>query len=285
MCVISIGLKSVYYETDFEEISYDNLLKLKKLYDEEGEKAVLKYVYSALRCMDDPEGLFNDHEPTPYLSIREYGMDGLYSIRVYEDDELIDELFEEVKNVKIAKRKEVDEFTKFCKGNGPRFIVGYRTYCDREHVPTNLIRVYNHQCRSTISPLGHDGTNFIRVYNKDGELIEEFFEEVEFGEVKNVKRKRRCTESIARIDSSTFDIKKLELLPSFGFDEEKYTGGDISIDPVSFIYDGKVYCGDEDGFINPFEVFGVIVDENGKADTSFLEKGDFKGFLTKATNP
>jgi hypothetical protein len=151
-------------------------------------------------------------------------MDGLDSIKVYEDDELIEEFFEEVEDVKIAKRKKVDEFTKFCKGNGPRFIVGYRSYCTD-------------------------------------------------------------SESIAEIDSSTFDIKKLELLPSSGFDEEKYAGGDISIDPLSFIYDGKVYCGDEDGTFEASQVFGVIVDENGKADTSFLEKGDFKGFLTKATNP
>ena len=223
MGVISIGLESAYYETDFEEISYDNLLKLKKLYDEEGEDAVLNYVYNALRRQDDPEGLFDYHEPMPYLSVREYGMDGLNSIRVYEDDELIEELHEEVENVKIAKRKGVDEFTRFCKRNGPRFIVGYRTYCEG-------------------------------------------------------------AESIAEIDSPTFDIKKLELLPTHGFDEEKYNGGDISINPTGFVYDGEEYYGDECGECEPIEVFGVIVDGNGNVDTSFLEEEDFEGFLTKVTN-
>ena len=222
MGVISIGLESAYYETDFEEISYDNLLKLKKLYDEEGEDAVLNYVYNALRWQDDPDGLFDYHEPTPYLSVREYGMDGLNSIRVYKDDELIEVIHEEVEDVKIVKRNEDDEFTKFCKGNGPRFIVGYRTYCEG-------------------------------------------------------------AESIAEIDSPTFDIKKLKLLSSNGFNEERYRGGDISINPTGFIYDGKEYYGDEDGEFEPLEVFGVIVDKNGNVDTSFLEDEDFEGFLTMAT--
>ena len=224
MGVISIGLESAYYETDFEEISYDNLLKLKKLYDEEGEEAVINYVYNALRWQDDPEGLFDYHEPMPYLSVREYGIDGLKSIKVYEDDELIEELDDsEVENVKIAKRKGVDEFTKFCKGNGPRFIVGYRTYCEG-------------------------------------------------------------AESIAEIDSQTFDIKKLKLLPSHGFDEKKYYGRDLSINPTGFIYDGKEYYGDEDGEFEPRGIFGVIVDGNGNVDTSFLEEEDFEGFLTKVIN-
>ena len=223
MGVISIGLESAYYETDFEEISYDNLLKLRKLYDEEGEEGVLNYIYNALRWHDDPDGLFDYHEPMPYLSVREYGCDGLNCIKIYDDDVLIEEI-EDVEVVKISKRKENDEFTKFCKGNGPRFIVGYRTYCEG-------------------------------------------------------------AESIAEIDSPTFDIKKLELLPSHGFDEEKYKGGDISINPTGFIYDGKEYYGDEDGEIEPLEVFGVIVDKNGKVDISFLEDGDFEEFLNKSINP
>lgn len=64
----------------------------------------------------------------PYESVREYGGDGLNSIRVYEDGELVKEYFREVEKIQIAKRKEKDALSVLRKSRRFQFIVGYKAY-------------------------------------------------------------------------------------------------------------------------------------------------------------
>ncbi len=146
----------------------------------------------------------------------------------------------------------------------------------------------------SVKEYGNDGFNSLMVY-RDGEPEKELLEEIKKIKIhrrtepdeltKLCTRKKPCivvgyhlyvgeeTEFYTDIDGDSFDIKKLKLFPSTGFDELKYRNpySDISISPTVIEYDGVIsdelqYSYSYEDRYNMLDLFGVVVNRNGKTD-------------------
>ena len=176
----------------------------------------------------------------------------------------------------------------------------------RRRAPKKLFDGHSSMPYISVKEYGNDGFNSLIVY-RDGEPEKELLDDIKKIKIhrrtepdeltKLCARKKPCivvgyhlyvgeeTEFYTDIEGDSFDIKKLKLFPSVGFDEKQY-GGDISITPTVIEYDGKIsdelqYSIHYD-FRNPnmLELFGVVVDKNGRTDYyRGDEEASFDAFL------